>query len=451
MMRSGRSLGGAGPSGAPLVLDMQGRLGNRAIAALLGPGPSEERQLAPAPAAPSATLQRKIGFEYELDSIRTRHTDSYALNPMKTWVQHHAGERILKRDGYDITADIGTGYSRLEFVTDAFDEETELDDLLDVIDSIIADIAAIKNASLAHEQRGYGAGRFWGGAQGWLATDRWVGLDQIPRLGGSWRQQLEFAAHPNSQLVGQLQMTAGFNLEGLQRLVSGDQLGDVTKWGKGWNADERQYVTAYARTDKSSKLYRRSLKAVRSNDLTGDRRDDHTMAAIITVMAQAPIAYRGAPSDAGQMIAKTDYARILQLAAEDGIHFTPDALLATLLDVVNETVNGRVPLTPDDSVFVGDAALNLGRVSFREWIGALVPTPRAQRLGVRPRDLMTRRHYPGTRTEKIAMRTYGPYGSRTDDPGDRAIFELRELMKNPVTDLRPLVEALADLMVAINR
>lgn len=90
------------------------------------------------------------------------------------------------------------------------------------------------------------------------------------------------------------------------------------------------------------------------------------------------------------MIAKTDYAKILELAAAEGIRLRRDALLATLLQVVNETVNGKKPLTPDDSVFTGDAELNLARVSFPEWIDALMPTRQERREGAQSRDLMTR-------------------------------------------------------------
>lgn len=397
-----------------------------------------------------AALQRKLGFEYELDSIRTRHTNSYAWTPRKHWVQHDAGDRLQRRNRYDITADIARGYSRIEFVTDAFDEATELPALIQVINDIEADIAAIRLASLRHQAPGYLARTRLGGQEGWLPRDRWIGLDQIPRLGGDWRQQVEYAARPNALLVGQLQMTAGFNLPALQKLVSGDHLGNVLNWRRGWGATPRQYVTAYARGNTSSELYRRSLRAATTHRVAGDDpAAARIIASVLSVMAQGPIAHRGGTVDTGLLIAKSNYAQILTLAErETGRRIRPRPLVLALLEIVNGTLgrSARNRVREDDPVFPGDAQINLGKVSFTEWTEALLPKgPLAQRA---PKDLMTRQHYPGTPDEKTAIRAFGPYDRV--DPGERAIFELRSMTMNTVTDLRPLVQLLTAMMVSIN-
>lgn len=420
----------------------------------LGSGAAEPGR--PVPAAPSATIRRSMGFEYELDSLRTRHTDSFAWNPWSNWVQHGAGDRMQHRAGYDITADIGDGYSRVEFVTDAFDEHTQLPALQQVVQDVRDDIDAMRRVSLAHESKGYLAGTPLGGTQGWWATDRWVGLDRIPRLGGSWREQVEFAASPNSLLSGQLQLTGGFTIDGLERLVSGRELGDVRIWPKGWQQDVRQFLTAYAHLDAPSDLYRRCVDAVKSWQPNRARLDGPAaeraqagIAAVLSVMAQAPIAYRNAGTEAGLLIAKTDYAGVLaQLHAQTGAVLDADRLLGALLDVVNSFVGEEAG--PDSPVFRGDDELDLGRVSFARWIAALLPPASATEDVAVSRDLMTRQHYPGTTVEKTALRTYGPYGDRVD-PGGKAIFELRSLIMNPVADLADLTDALADLMRGINR
>jgi hypothetical protein len=403
-------------------------------------------------------IRRKMGFEYELDSFRTRHTDSYGWNPWSTWVQHAAGARMQHRTGYDITADIGDGYSRVEFVTGAFDEHTQLPALQAVVQEIRADIDAMRTASLAHETKGYLAGTRLGGEQGWWARDRWVGLDQIPRLNGSWREQVEFAAAPSSVLSGQLQMTGGFTIDGLQRLVSGEELGDVRTWPRGWQRDFRQFLTAYAHLDAPSDLYQRCVAAVdqhRPNRAVMEgaefERAQSGIAAVLSVMAQAPIAYRNAGTQAGLMIAKTDYAGVLGLLSEQtGAVLNRGRLLDALLDVVNAFVGPDRQVTPQSSVFMGDDVLNLGRVTFNQWMAGLLPADGAVGEEAVSRDLMTRRHYPGSAVEKTALRTYGPYEDRAD-PGGKAIFELRSLIMNPVTDLVALTDALAGLMRAINR
>lgn len=401
----------------------------------------------------SRVIRRKIGFEYELDSIRTRHTESVGLNPMKKWVQHDIGDRLQKRSGYDITADIGEGLSRVEFVTDAFDEQTELAQVLTVIQNIRDDIDAMRRASLAQERKGYGAGKPWGGEQGWFSSDRWVGLNEIPRLKGDWWHQVEYAARPNSQLVGQLQMTAGFTIEGLYRLVSGEQLGNVLNWPPGWKSDVRQYLTSYARVDVPSDLFQYSLDTVRKVGLALDattskdsrklKRAENGIAAVLSVMTHAPIAYRNAGTQAGLMMAKTDYAKILAMVTEQtGVVLDAGKLLAAVLTVVNRFVASKARADSSSPVFPQP---DLDNVDFGAWIAGLVP----QGSELPPTDLMTGANYPGTPIQKTGMRAYGPYGGRAD-PGGKAIFELRQLMRNPVTDLLPLAENLAAIMSAIN-
>ncbi len=186
-------------------------------------------------------IQRKMGLEYELDDIRTRRTANWYATPGKTWVPHDAGDFILARTDYDITADIATGsvvpYSRIEFKTRAFDETkpTEVANMIAAVNNILADIHAIKFASYQHSKKGYFAGNTWllGGERGWLAPSEWVGLNEIPRLRGPWYEQVIYAAQFHKDAVGTLQLTAGFSLQALQRLVTGQQLGNLGAWAQG--------------------------------------------------------------------------------------------------------------------------------------------------------------------------------------------------------------------------
>lgn len=416
--------------------------------------------------AAAPPIQRKMGLEYELDDIHTRHTNSWGLSPSKSWIPHNAGDVMMDRTDYALTADVAAGaipYSRLEFRTRPFDETNphEIREMLAAVENIRQDIRAIKVATL-HNLRGYGAGSKYsilGGRDGWFAGEGWVGLDKIPRLHGPWYQQVNYAGRLSKDAIGQLQLTAGFSLDGLQRLVSGAELGNAAEWPEESLSDWRQYVPAYARaTPEAPLLFQVACNEVRSEELYrgGGPRAKEKMAAIISVMAQMPLAARGATFDVGIMLAKTDYAKIISMARDEGMEFTSDQLLHALLNVVNSHLDDQLRVNADSPVIPHVAPVDVSRVSFRQWVTSLVPPAPGhgpiQAMAAAPPvpvDLMTQASYPGTPAEKAGLRAYGPY--RHADPGERAIFEVRELMKNPAQDLSALVAALTDLMRMLNR
>jgi hypothetical protein len=170
------------------------------------------------------------------------------------------------------------------------------------------------------------------------------------------------------------------------------------------------------------------------------------MAAILTVMAQVPLSQRGATFEAGKMLAKTDYAKIISMARDSGMEFTRYELLHALLDVVNAHLQGP-PVGPNDPVIPHVGPPDLTKVSVQQWVNTLMPRPR-RGITQPPADLMTRASYPGTQPEKAALRAFGPY--QHTDPGERAIFELRSIMNNPSEDLAALVSALVNLMHALH-
>ncbi len=429
--------------------DPSGRAGRRLLAHELS-HVVQQRGMASPP------IQRKMGLEYETDDIRTRHTNYWGVSPYKTWVPHNAGDFMMARTDYALTADIATGaqqpYSRLEFRTRAFDEtkRAEVTRMLRAVTSIQTDIHAIRVATHTN-RRGYGAGRLWGGQQGWLAGDGWVGLDKIPRLRGPWYHQVNYAGQLSKDATGSLQLTAGFSLQALQRLISGAQLGNTQNWPASAKQDWRQYLHGYAReTALPPELYQIASRAVQKYGLNrnGGPGSLGRMAGILTVMAQMPLSQRGVTFRAGKMLAKTDYAKIISMARDSGMEFTSADLLGALLEVVNEHLQGP-QVNADSPVFPHAGPPDLTKISFRQWTTSLVP-PRPRR-GIRPApvDLMTRTSYPGTQPEKAALRAFGPYTHT--DPGERAIFELRSIMNNPSADLPALVRALVHLMRALHR
>lgn len=416
-------------------------------------------------------IQRKMGLEYEVDDIRTRHTNSYRANPSKNWVIHDAGDFMMPRTNYDITADIATGsavpYSRIEFKTRAFDETqpAEVANMITAVNSILSDIAAIKAVSYQHSRPGYFAGNKWlrGGDRGWLAYDEWVGLNEIPRLRGPWYEQVIYAGQFHKDAVGTLQLTGGFSLPALQRLVSGQQLGSLEEWPQRATAEPRQYLHGYARQARQSpQLYRWARAAVDHYELSrgGGPGSGGMMAAVLTVMAQLPLSQRAAKYDLGNMIAKTDYAKILSMARDEGMQFGRNDLLQGLLAVVNAHLTAGNRVNADSPVIPDAGPPDLSKVSFRQWIEGLMPSRAELRGGPGrppkvPTDLMTKASYPGTQGEKGALRAFGPY--RHADPGqtpadrERAIIELRSIMPNPSADLNTLVNALVTLMHALHQ
>jgi hypothetical protein len=429
--------------------------GNRLLAHELSHVVQQRGRTAPA-------IQRKMGLEYETDDIHTRHTLNWGVNPLKTWVPHNAGDVLMTRTDYEITADIATAMiqprSHIEFRTRAFNEtkQAEVGRMLAAVNSMRADIQAIRLATHQHPRQGWGAGNrlVFGGQQGWFARDEWVGLNEIPRLRGPWWQQVTYAGNISKDAVGGLQLTGGFSLTALQRLLSSEQLGSIEEWPEAAKTDPRQYLHGYAReADQAPRLYRVALGAVRTYQLNqgGERGSAGRMAAILSVMAQLPIMHRGVKPEIGTMIAKTNYAKILRMARAEGMQFGYVGLLRALLEVVNAhlapaaAVNGNSPVVP------GAGPPDLSKVSFRQWVKALVPPSGRDRP--RPQDLMTRAQYPGTPGEKAALRAFGPYTHA--DPGradgERAIFELRSIMNNPSQDLTNLVTALVHLMNALHR
>jgi hypothetical protein len=408
-------------------------------------------------------IQRKMGLEYETDDIDTRHTRNWSVRIGKTWEPHDAGDRLMGRGDYEIGADTATGTvtprSRVEFRTRAFDETkpAEVGLMIAAVRSILADIHAIRQVSRQHAQPGWGAKNPWvfGGERGWFAYSEWVGLNEIPRLRGPWWQQVLYTGRFSKDLVGSLQLTGGFSLAALDRLISGRELGSIDSWPPTARSEPRQYLHGYARQGQEPpELYRAARIAVLRRNLSrgGGAGSAGKMAAILSVMAQVPLSQRSARYDVGNMLAKTDYAKLFSMARADGMQFTPGALLQGLLDVVNSHldpthhVHGGSPVIPDTG------PPDLTKVSLLQWVYSLVPPPGP---AAAPVDLITKASYPGTPAEKGALRAFGPY--RHTDPGalpgdpERAIFELRSIMASHSADLLDLVNALVLLMQALNR
>ncbi len=138
----------------------------------------------------AATVQRKVGFEFELGQVRTYKKGLMGIGtsslPKKA--------PIIKGTGFKVEADEMEGYSDLEFVTDAFDETADGGDkLVKALQAIDVIVGVLAGTALNTEITAASIG------QGSATANRFLQLTSKP-------------------LIGKPQATAGVRLDALDRL-----------------------------------------------------------------------------------------------------------------------------------------------------------------------------------------------------------------------------------------
>ncbi len=152
--------------------------------------------------------------------------------------------------------------------------------------------------------------------------------------------------------------------------------------------------------------------------------------------------------------AKTDFSKVLaETIAYIGRPIRPSSFEAVVLETINAVIRqGLHPnntLTANDDVFpAGYRAAGValgGRVTIGQWVRSMLPN----RAGQRGQDLMTPQNFPGTRRQREEMRAFGRMGNRVD-PGNRPIFELRNLSTVYPQDLPDVVEGVLEYVRSAN-
>jgi Domain of unknown function (DUF4157) len=406
--------------------------------ALQTPLRSGEGQAAPqaslqAPSPSCAIMQRKVGFEFEVQGIETEH-----MAPGENWVSHHKGDVISREPYYNITADIGANDSRVEFVTAQFDEtkNSELEKIALVASFIEGDMKEIVGEA---NQRGGVV----------LASD-------VEGIRGGDRDRFLPQLRNYLHLTGQLQMTGGVSVRALASIVSGTAMPDRQP---GPNRTQYQdFAVYYKHVDPSGlvqqqPLFRAAIGAV--NGFVGQAdptkggipgRVRGALAAVITLMAQIPLNMRGAlPGNQAQFLARTDYAKILKMIGDDsGIDIDPDGFASALLSTINQFANP--PLRLQDDVFPASyrsAGQQLTGVSIGTWARGVVPTPSKLLWGRwQGTDFTTTKNFPGTPAQKGELRAFGGFGSKTD-PGNKLILEWRNFQMMYADELELAMTGLA--------
>jgi hypothetical protein len=413
-----------------------------------------------------AAIQRKLGFEYEVGYIRTQKNTSWLKFRPGNWVGYEKGEVIKSKNGYDITADLSpdAGQSNLEFIVKPIDETkpSEIAGLQQTAREMVADLRSIFNKSMelrtAEDRRD--------------STGGWVGANEIPRLNGWWWHRFYSRTTNWDTINGQLQMTGGVKIDKLPGLVSGSVLGQQPTLAaarlQGGGADmERQALTLYYQANLAAQplqpIWRAARVAVNNN--FGNQWGgpaQRLLASVIALMAQIPIDTRGASpqGNQGSLLAKTDYARILELAAiQLGRTIPRRRYTRALVETINAILPAHQAVNRGSPVFPATySARNLTfdrELTLGQWVEWALPIedPLAAEEGEQEFlpgfDLTTSKHFPGSDEQRKELRAFGTFGSKTD-PGNKAILEWRNLQLTIPEQLEMTMAKLAGYVGRVN-
>lgn len=381
--------------------------------------PADVQSNPSAAALPTAqAIQRKVGFEYEMGDIQTRAWSVWGRN----WVRHKKGDVLVTRDGYNLTADLDpTGDSQLEVIIPEIDEtdNNEVNNLIgNTVPAVEQDIAAIAQASY----------------------NQWTGADQIPNLGGSSWVRFRSLSNVANQILGQLQMTGGIDMNRLARFVSGRRADDYALANQGAaGLDEFQAATdAYTRAN--AQFWNQAQAVVNADNRVNTLAvpDIEVIISLVTLLATIPINARTGgnvhypKAASGILMARTDFSKILML--------TPDTVKAALsatvltdlvLATINATINPNVAVIATDHIYPANVQFDPGvpqmaALTIGNWITNMMPTKGTFWGHWQGKDLLTRANFPGTKAQAANVESLGGLGSKVD-PGDKPIFEFRRL------------------------
>lgn len=382
------------------------------------------------------SIQRKVGFEYEVGAINPKQNANWTPFFAPTWRQLSKGYVIKEKQGYQITADIAAnGGNNLEFVTRPFDEtkDGESAAVTSVASSIVADIQQLTN----HDP----------------ATD--IKSSTLSRIRGP--RSVYFDVQDKNP-VGQLQMTGGVDVRDLADIMSGASLGDMPEQVAEQEGYKAMPLQKYYQTGVEGLampiVFTPALNAV-NNNFQLEQAPKRMIAAVVALMAQMIITHRDEQEDtnldrAGRFIAKTDFAEILQQVDDRiNVNVNWEGLLPSILTVANGFVENAVD--GNSTVFPGTYKVQEQKftdLSIQDWVTEALPrgrknetqlelidiglampyfmeVPTGRRIP-KGRDMMTKANYPGTRAQKGELGAYGTYGSKKD-PGGKVILEWRDL------------------------
>ena len=376
------------------------------------------------PAAVPNVIQPLVGFEYELGNIKTQRR--IRTRPTR-WAAHTRGQMIKGKTGYAVTADSGpNGTSQIEFIISPVDETDPVACARAVAAArrIQADIKALA----ADEHVG-----------------KWVPGNQTIHTSASHRFLVE-ASH--DRLVGQLQATAGLSIALLPEVVSGRAVARLPATNRA-----RSILGNYHERNDQPVWHAARAEARRLGPR--DRNRQEVLASVIAMIAQVPLSLHGeTPGGQGMFTAKTDFSKILAEAIAYAGLTTIDsqafetAVINTINTVIRAGLHPENTLTANHGVFPRGyqaAGVRLSGLSIRRWLKSMLPS----RTGRQGRDLLTPQNFPGSQEQRDELRAFGRLGNRVD-PGNRPLFEFRNLSSVYPQDLDDAVEGVLGYIRSAN-
>lgn len=460
------------------VSDPQDRFEREAAAFSAGrsvaPEPGADGRTAEAAGSGGPTIQREIGFEYEIGSIST-----YSKGGQGEKRRLRKNQLIVAEKGYKVIADdppTGSSpddLSDLEFIIEhVHEDDAGHDTMIRVAKAVVGELNRIGRPAVDLP------------AKRWLGpkADRAVFLD----FDNNWRDS------------GVLQATVGLDMRALVALRRGDV---SDQWSEEAArlapAEEGESSTAWAEQGRPQEgerdpdateaywaknaeaslakqaganpgLYKRCWEKIEHQRDSGNREIE---AAILSLIVEIPFSAYTQPKVpypkalAGPLLARTDFASLIRLAPPEVIEdLTGDddvierVVFEILRDENTETraripgteireVNRSSPVFPHDFKDSVRPQITLGQWfdGFRETTMSICGLPWSE-----PIDRLTKRNYPRSwrfqkkrkrdEAEAAALESLGARGRDTDVPFTaggrrRAIFEMRSLGSTPVDDL----------------
>lgn len=182
------------------------------------------------------------------------------------------------------------------------------------------------------------------------------------------------------------------------------------------------------------------------------KRRKELLTSVIALMATTPIETRG-KGDFGLLLAKTDFAKILELtAAEIGREIPYRKFLRALVDTINSFLDVADRVTENSDVFPAGFGANgvaLNGLTLKRWVlqalPVLDPLVDDQVEFIQGTDMLTSKHFPGTQQQKKEARAWGTFGSKTD-AGNKVILEWRSFHAVIPDQLESAMLQLADYL-----
>lgn len=430
-------------------------MGAKAVQLAGGPALGQKIPERENPVAGTNTVQRAVGFEYELDSsnVSSRRTKA-KTKTFGIFGSEEPSRPLVDLKKGDVIADFGTFDVSVDSTPEGFDVEIRIKEVDHMSTS---SLVGLKNTV----QQVLGLLNYLGRQRGPVPASKIGGSPNIILSG-------DFSS-------GSLQATTGLSLTALHAFLSGE-MGNLHEDrqkrlmhidGPNHRHTEDQSVRAlYTRSfgKGSPALLQQSMDNTRIFFPNLPEPAQMQLAAVVTSILTIPATARVTrlpyAKSATTLLARSDYATVFnELPAV--VLMNKDKLKSVLMNTLNgylasymiDGVNANSPIYPPGSI-KDSAGLSL---TLGEWFGGLLPPAGSVRDTQVAKDLLSDSNYPkGTHShdDMSQLESLGGYGAKTD-PGEGGkrlpIFEFRKYLKVPDDHLLLVVEGIWELVHKANQ